>query len=240
MNKALIEIYPTPIDNGIYYILSQNSTFSEIFAKLGITMAEQFHALDLEYIYNRSGMKLVTDFMQMIYSKAIPNTNSLIAVIQMKFAKKWNELVSTLDYDYNPLEPYQMTVEDNLSEQIDRSRQTSGEHSQNINSTDNNETTRNDNDSTYGFNSDSSVPTDDTNSNGTYSGESATEQSGTNSSDESGKEERSSGRTINRSGNIGNHTIPELIDEQRALLQYQILEVFSSDLDSVICRSRYI
>lgn len=90
-------------------------------------------------------------------------------------------------------------------------------------STTKDKTTYTDNDEIYGFNSNDSIPTD------VDSGESNREYSRTNPKH----------REYTRKGNIGNITRQQLVEQERKVLQYQLLDVIYEDLVSILCRNAY-
>ena len=80
-----------------------------------------------------------------------------------------------------------------------------------------------DNDSTYAFNSETPVPTD------VSSGENSRAY----------KRENPKHREYERKGNIGNTSRQKLVEEERRVLEYQILETIYTDIASVLCRNSY-
>lgn len=90
-------------------------------------------------------------------------------------------------------------------------------------STTKDKTTYTDNDEIYGFNSNEKVPTD------VDTGESNREYSRTNPKH----------REYTRKGNIGNITRQQLVEQERKVLQYQLLDVIYEDLASILCRNTY-
>lgn len=259
--RKLNDLYPNPVQNGIFYAMSRNTDLKVLFGKLGIADDIDFHSIDLDYIYNHSGEKtlsvLATKYIeQFVFAEgfvvdpagnrvtfydAINSISNVMVlfVIKTRFFNKWEKLIDTLNEDYDFLSPYQMNVEEsgnNISEHtIDESTSNNGKIISEDSST--NENTNKS--SNYGYDSDTPSPADESEgtNNSSSSGTTTNTNTRTNTKTEDNKE--MSSRTIKRSGNIGNKTAQELINEQRELLKYQILDSIYEDLDSVLTRSCY-
>lgn len=259
--KKILDLYPRPFVNGIFYFMSKSNKFTELFSQLGMTTDEEIHSMDVDYILNHSGLKTLSILMDNIISQYVftenyvldpegnrltfkqaiesINTQVINIIIYNRFYTKWLNLVKTIKYDYDPLSPYKMDVEESGNDTSVKSTEDSNSYTNS--STDKGTTTSNEkkNESRNAFDSDSAVPTNSSETDTTNGIDTTNIQNGNNSRNTTEDTKRLTGRTISRVGNIGNHTMQELVDEQRQLLQYQIFDTIFEDLDSVLTRSRY-
>lgn len=261
--KRLIDIYSTPFISGIMYSLSKDSRFSNLFTILGIN-EEEAHAMDMEYIFNISGLKTASMLIDYLMNEYIIDNDKryvvdkwgrhityehflneldqqiINTILAVRFAKKWDNLANTLLIDYDVTKPYDMEVSDKLGidskTDVNNSRVYSGSTSGSNTATETNKQSNN----RYGFNSEDAVPADEVNENN--SGTNTSTTSANDNTTDIGKTSRTTtnNRTITRKGNIGNRSITELIEERRDMLKYQIITEIFSDLDSVLTRSKYI
>lgn len=261
--KKLIDIYKIPFTNGILFSLSNNSNFQPLFILLDMN-EDDIHSMDVEYIYNNSGLKtlsslirfmlnelvvdiegdlvLTTDGRYITYDKFITELDQKIinSIIKSKFLNKWLNLAKTLSIDYDVTSPYQMEIGDNVSfdgkKTNSNTRNSNSEQSGKTTSEGNNQN----NDNTFGFNSVEAVPAN--NNDGNYTDETNnTTNSSTDTTDEGNSTSVSTTeRNITRKGNIGNRSVTELIEERRNMLRYQLFDIIFSDLDSVLTCSKYI
>ena len=262
--KKLSDFYNKPFINGIFYEMSKDSDLSIILQKIGIN-EEVSHSIDVDYIYNNSGLKSLSCLLYNMIKGYVmyADTNDLVidstgnhvtwdyvvtkmdqqiinTIIKIRFKDKWTKLIETLNYDYDPLSPYQMKVTDennsNLtSNNTDSSSDTFDSNSDTTNTT--NETTDK---NIYGFNgADQPVPSEKNIRDKSDSIKDSTNSSRNRNGSSDYTREENNARNISRTGNIGNHTQMELIEGQRDVLQYQILSTIYSDLDSVLTRSKY-
>lgn len=190
MRKKLLDLYRNPRTNGIFFDMSQDESLKALFAPLGMSTDNDFHNMDFDYLYNRSGLKAMSVMIQVIADGYIMDDTgdwvrdryghlisyehmlSLIdeqvinSVIKTKFMKKWASLIETFSVEFDILNPYRMDTQTD-EEQSDET-QNSGGHTLSRTGTNKveesssgNETaTNSENDSTYGFNSVDAVPTD--------------------------------------------------------------------------------
>lgn len=274
--KKLLDVYPKPLIQGIFTAMYGVDKFKELFANVDLTTEDDFHAMDMDYLLNHSGLKTVSVLLEYIISGYVIDDDSEYAtlvdgrrvtwdyvmqvvdqdiidtIIDKKFYTKWSKLIETINYDYDPLSPFEMNVEetstDNLSstgtDKNSRDITTSdkGNNSSSIENVD----VGNDNMFKYGFNSTSSVPSDSKSTSNTFNSSNSNEYSNSqtasnafNSNQEYTRDSTGS-RTTTRTGNIGNITKQALINEQRELLKYQLFDTIYQDLDSVLTRSKYI
>ena len=131
---------------------------------------------------------------------------------------------------------YEKNTTDGLSTTSNTTSNRTADNTVNDKSTNNGST----NEYAYGFNSDIKVGTNDNVDNMKISRD-VTDKT-TTSSKNANKYDRvgTENTTIRRSGNIGNKSQQQLIEEERELLQWQLFDVIFNDLDSVLTRSKYI
>lgn len=256
--KTLLDFYSNPFKYGIFYALSKNPKFSELFKKLGLTEDDDIHSIDFDYYYNRSGLKTLSLAVQLIINGYIIEDEGLYVVIKnndrtqrvtwdyvlqqvdqdiinsiiaTKFLRRWEEAADTLYYDYDALNPYSMKVDTTYSDKLD----SEGSDSADRNSSATDASSLSSSDGVYGFNSTESSPSDTTSQKGENT---SSDESHTSSSN---KYERTTAgeRNVVRKGNIGNKSSQQLIAEQRELLRYQIFDMIYDDLDSILTLPKY-
>lgn len=274
--KRLLDFYKNPYQNGIFYSMSKIPDFVEIFQKLGINTENDMHAIDVDYLYNHSGLKTVSFMIEEILKGFIlDDDNSFVevksgkrvtwdyiineidfllvnTVIRIKYLKKWSDLADTVYVQFDMLKPYSMSVSEESKEELSSEGKDSSDTKDVTETTDTTSSSSSGQSSSKekgfrsGFNSSSPVPVENSESE-TESESSATENStqhventGTRSSKSEYSRGTTIGKTIIRSGNIGNRSSQELIEEQRKMLLYQIFDTIYNDLDSVLTRSKYI
>lgn len=261
--KKLLDFYSNPRQNGIFYSMSYDTQFSGLFRELGIETAQDYHSMDFDYLYNKSGLKTVSVMLENFIYGYVTDSDDEYAtlrnnkkvtwdyvitevdrdiinfILKTKYLKKWSELIKTLNQDFDMLSPYNMDIVDNSEDIMDSSG--SDSRTTDSSSTSTSEQTNNgeSHEQTYGFNSSTAVPnSDSTNQNSmdiNNTNEDKTTAVGTNKYNRS----NNISRTITRKGNIGNKSAQELIEEQREMLRYQIFDTIYSDLDDVLTRSKY-
>lgn len=261
--KTLNDLYSQPFLYGIIYDMFKDEKFADIFTALSID-EDGAHSLDVDYIYNNSGLKSISTLIQgllneyvvdenfdiivdnkgnrITYDKFINDIDKRIirTIIYHKYFLKWKNLISTLFVEYDVTSPYNMTIGDDVK--FDKTTDDNKNGTYKSDGGRGGSITREGNsaDKTYGFNSVNSVPVDDyNNSETTTEGYSDSRQD---SSTDIGKSvvDSKTHRDITRKGNIGNRSVTELIEEQRKMLTYQVFTEIYSDLDDVLTRSKYI
>lgn len=214
----LEDVFPNPRIYGFFKMLSESTT------NLGKWLKEHFaneiSSCDNEYIYNHSGKKLLSLLLlnningREIISDTAPLDNYTITVLcntfNSRFFDKWQKLYETLNFDFDPLRPYQMQITDETNDKLDST------NNRNYSDKSNN------GNKVYGFNSTEGVNN--------------TEGDTSNSGDSKDTYSRTNGinRTVTRSGNIGNATQQHLVEEQRQMLKWQFWEEVYQDADTIL------
>lgn len=163
----------------------ENWKVSAIFAVLNtkdVPWAQTVNAaqLDLDYIGNFSGRKIVSNLVESLLGEGEDATltaadlSMLCDIIVALYGTKWSKLWETMSFDYNPIENYSMvetmtndetvteygkthTRTDNLQHQ----RTDNLQHAKTGTETETPNTRTSDNASVYGFNSAEAVPSDE-------------------------------------------------------------------------------
>lgn len=260
----LIDFYKTPRTYGIFYAMSQNEKFSELFSSLGYSEPNDYHSMDIEYIYNHSGLKTVSTLLEQFLKGYIIDDNGdyvimndgkkvtweyvinlvdqdiINFILSQKFYNKWLELIKTLQTQFDALLPYSMTYERDTDDTLSSTNKNDSSYTNNGSSTDNSDSSGENNNSIYGFNSVSSVPTDENSNKRNIKRDITNTDNGVGSNSTEYSRTNNLHSVITRKGNIGNKSSQELIEEQRKMLQWQLYDVIFNDLDSVLTRSKYI
>jgi len=262
--EKLLDFYKNPRQNGIFFSMGKDTAFSNLFNTLGVTNDDGFHALDFEYMYNRSGLKTVSPMLEQMAAGYIMDDNSDIVhdtmhnrrvtwdymvtdvdqniitfVIKTKYLDKWTKLADTLNQDYDMIKPYDMEIDDTASDELKSNQlDETTTHDEGKTSQEQN-SSRSGNENRYGFNSTDAVPTNTDTVTTDTDGSGTTSNDGTRNSKSDYERTNETVRTIKRKGNIGNQSAQELIQKQRDMLMYQIFDTIYADLDDILTRSFY-
>ena len=152
--------------------------------------------------------------------------NSICKLIENRYKLKWSKLYDTLGFEYNPIKPFSLDVNEQVSDNLTSSSMTTNN---NDSETMQDYTTE----KRYGYQAgqDSPTPTDKSESKYKDEGSSTSENHYTRSNPRA--------RQTNRNGNIGNIPQQELIKRERELWEYQIYDVMFKDLDKVLVIATY-
>lgn len=161
-------------------------------------------------------------------------------LIDSKYYRKWSKLLDTFNLKYNAIRPYDINISDTMEENtendvnIKRATESSSD-SKTTEIVDNDETQN----SIYGFNSINAVPSDISTNKSQSNNNSNDKFESSGSSDTEQTKKITNDRNITRQGNIGNITQQELIERERELLQYQIIDTVYNDLDKIFTCGSY-
>ena len=200
--------------------------------------------LDLVYLGNISGCKPVSPLVRgLITDGELSDTNkgriatSMMALYLLKWAKLWN----TLQFEYNPIENYDMeeVMTDDVTE-IEYGHVHELVQEKGSTSTRTDGITVTETHSVQGFNSSAYIPSDQNvktptgNETITGSGED------TDTNTESGTDTHTRNYTLTRHGNIGVTTSQQMIESERKLWMWSFFyEVVFPDIDRLLCLSIY-
>lgn len=161
-------------------------------------------------------------------------------LIDAKYYNKWKKLWDTYKLKYDAIKPYQMEIVDSLEEESsnDKSSHNTSESSSSNTASDkiiNDETTN----SVYGFNSNNAVPSDKSKNISESENSSSDSSNSSNSSTSEQDVKSSSERNVSRLGNIGNITQQELIEKEREVWRYQIIDEIIYDISKILSCGSY-
>lgn len=244
MTKKLIDVFSEWTTNGIFhYLNSLNVPWQSENISLD---------LDLDYFGNYSGNKLISPLVEKLLNTdgelTEANIIKLANVIFVKHGRNWQELWDTLNYEYDPIENYNMLETHQGS---DTNAYTPVDYSEKVIQTPTNWQTETEGLSTdnssdtqtnyYGFGSAEPSPVQDTTNNvknkqtvkntGTFETETTKEGAEVNT--------LTHNTTLARSGNIGVTTTQQMIQAQRELWYFKIFDTVFKDVDNILTLSIY-
>lgn len=221
---TLGDIFQNPQKNGIISYLSSltdlpiSSVLNEI---IGDDFALNF---DIEYIYNKSGKKLISSLLMSFLenreeiSETFPLTKEQMTtishIISNRYTFKWQRLYDIYKTNYDAMSPYDMSIDEESSDTLDtKSKSTNSSTDQS---------------NFFGYNdtSDDGVPQ-------------SRDINTTERTDEYNRTNPKT-RTITRKGNIGNITKQELIEKERNVLKWQMWDTIYGDLDNILTSGIYL
>lgn len=216
--------------------LTDGGVFKALYsAHTDVAWLAAYESLDIEYYGNRSGDKRASPLLEALH-EAYPESalDKIAALLWNRYSTQWGKLWATADFEYKPLENYNMiekatpditrTRTPSLTEEVSRS-------------TDITTATDSQNDSAiFGFNSSTAQP--QANASG------ATSQRMTGSSDTNRDIKSTSGteietetgtRELTRSGNIGVTTSQQMMESEIDLWsKWDIVATIFRDVDKVM------
>ena len=220
----VIDLYPEPEKFGPFSnLLLIEGGMKDLLVSMGVT---DFHDIDMDYILNHSGSKLISKLVKYlimkndvtesgVYPLTAESYKVFSNVIINRFYIKWKRLWETLTKEYDFTSPLMIDTDEKITNTMDSANTHKGT----------NEYT--DKSSTYGFDTEDAKPVDED-----YSKDSTNRT-------ETYHRDNPITRKTQRKGNIGNLTPQELIDKQRKTLQWQFWNVAFEDVDSVISNGYY-
>lgn len=246
------DLYPTPFVQNVFTDMKTDTELNNILSVI-FKSDDEWIATGIEYIYNKSYSKRLSPLLEALLSgyvidsdykyvydmdKKITwgefterfNRKILNDVIRVRYRIKWAKLINALEtLKYEVLSPFHTDLEDNITQDF--------LGSDTINSTDNHSTTEDN--SVFPFNVNFEK---DENGNGVQQKPvpTSTNSESLNYTDKSNYERNGAHtRKASRSGNIGNMTNQQLIEEEINLRKNQIIDIIFDDLDSILTRNFY-
>lgn len=236
--KKINEIYKNYLNNkGIF------SFFTQSFEWL---TDENKNELNVLYHGFRSGEKTASSFLQKLYDEeeGITDNNATLIcnLLYVKFAKNWNKLWDTLNFEYNAIENYSM-IETETKDGAENYRETvesgsntnikNGSEIETITGTETNES------EIAGYNSDEYV--NDSKNTTEYNNRQNTKNYNNLTDDDTyentKKESEYENRELKRSGNIGVTTSQQMIQSERDLWMWNFYDKIFEDIDSLLTLS---
>lgn len=176
-----------------------------------------------------------------IYSLNTNDFKSISSLIENMYLDKWTKLFDTLNFEYNPIKPYDMTTSEKIGEKQGGTTSNSGSTDDSGSDTTTSKVILDKTeDSLYGFNSLEPVPSNKTENSSENSESSESNNKSTSSNITIHGRTNDIDRELSRTGNIGNITQQELIKQERDVSQYIIWDTIYDDLNRVFTRSKYI
>ena len=256
------DLFPNPDDNGPFLILSKaDNSIGGFLRSIVLNSEDLSHSIDMEYVYNHSGRKLLSRLITKLIEKNNVNISGgypisqldfsrICAIISARFANKWKRLYETVTAEFDPLKPFQMDIDEDIQNKLSSQRNNQNTENSTYNNeqneTVNSQTDGTERNNTFGFNgasSDDGEPRSKVISNETNNVENNATGSGATSQEQNRTEvyvrDNPIIRKTNRSGNIGNITLQELTNQQREMLQWQFWDVVFQDCDTVLTRGMW-
>lgn len=132
--KKLLQTINNPVEDGIFHHLYN------VFEWLD---EDKSHLLDTEYYLNHSGDKVISNMYSQLLdmeSKGVivSALSTIASVVKVKYKDTWDKLHDAIYADYNPIDNYSMTEQENVNTKVTNERNITNE--------------------LYGFNTPSAVP----------------------------------------------------------------------------------
>ena len=174
-------------------------------------------SIDIEWAIGRSNMKKLSPLVARMEDDGVDpmgdlESSVLVKLIAKRFIHKWEKIHDVLFADYNPIENYNMTEDENTGTDM-KTHTYEGDGASNVGEN-----------STYGFNSETPVPS------GRYEAKSAMQTEG---------DFQANHRKLTRAGNIGVTLTQRMIQAELDVRKNQLAEIIMSDLDSLLCQRAY-
>lgn len=128
------DLFPQPEDVGIFHIVSKsNTSLGDFLRSIGLNSEPYAHALDIEYVYNHSGEKLLSHLIKKLVKKNEVNVSGEYPITQLDFSRicdimsirfstKWERLYRTVTEDFNPLQPLQIETNEDIKDTLSSQR----------------------------------------------------------------------------------------------------------------------
>lgn len=260
--RRLEDLFPDPKDIGPFSVFSKaDNALGGFLRSIGLDSEELSHSVDSEYIYNRSGGKLLSRLVKNFIKKNNVNISGSYPISQLdfghicdimsiRFAYKWKRLYETVTADFDPLSPLNIVTDENIQNKLSSQRNNNDRkkstYQNQQNETGNSSTDGTEKNNTYGFNGATSEDGEprskvisDAKSN--Y-GTDTSEEGATSQTDERLEvyvRDNPITRKTTRSGNIGNISLQQLTNQQREMLQWQFWNVVFDDADTILTRGMF-
>lgn len=219
--KKLIEVITTPTES-IFYALQNLENADIPWADDNIN-----EELDLDYLFNRSGNKIISTLTEFFVDRDTGKIDdlsmiTLAKVIYTKYGAKWVKEYATLSLQYNPINNYDMVEQ--MTNDI-TTHQFGHTNTRTDNTDETIETEK------AGFNSTDYTPSDKVNTKG---------NAGTVADVETGTNTDTRNYRLTRSGNIGVTTSQQMIESERKLWLWNFFdEIVYPDIDRVLTINMY-
>lgn len=163
--------------------------------------------------------------------------------INDKYKHKWNRMVNIAKLEYDPIHNYSDVMSESITDNDDTTKNDSGSVNEDNSFSKNEQRTNtgNEENSIYGFNSSSAVPSKESEASLTYgSNISVSEDKDKTISNETTSErDYTRSRSVSHSGNIGNLSYQNLINQEIELWKWSIVDQVVSDVADVLTLNIY-
>lgn len=167
------------------------------------------------------------------------NADALAVIIWERFKLRWQKLAATMTAEYNPINNYEMVEEASETRDLTNTDDTTVTTDYGKTLTTESEASAEQNNSAYGFNSTYDVPTDKQEGVNNVSGSETYAGRDTDTVDGTKTESGTITRTLTRSGNIGVTTSQQMLESERNLWQFDLINIIFTDIDSILCLKVY-
>ena len=216
--------------------------------------ADDADVLDLEYLGNHSGGKIISPLVYRLLevgsneTLTSGNITTLAKIIANRYGRQWVKLAAVFEAEYNPIENYSMieNMTDDTKETVyghKNTRQNNLSHTKTGTETlENGLEVVTDRD-VYGYDSGTATPSEKETA--TNSGDDVTRynttdaDTGTQSDTESGTDTETRNYELTRSGNIGVTTSQQMLQSEIDLWQYDFLKIVYANIDDVLTIAVY-
>ena len=226
--RRLVDVWDNYLNKGIFYLL-----YHYYAEDLKLFESFNFYELDLDYFGNHSGRKATSPLIDILLEDYeldeldISLKSKLADIIFVKYGLKWNKLYDTLVAEYNPIENYSMTEED----KPDYINKITGKQNSKIKV----DTSNTRDSGLYGFNSTEATPV------ASETGVIAqTSEGKENFNNQESEETRKGKRVLTRKGNIGVTTTQQMLESERRLWFWSLVEQAFEDVDEVLTSNYYL
>lgn len=240
--KTLIDVIPNPSNA----IITALNTFDIPWKNNNYYVPD-----DMDYILNHSATRIISRMVNILLDNNGVLTENALAilanVIFKMYNRKWQKLYDTFNFEYNPINNYDMIEQMDETTTRDYTNQSTRtdnlSHSNNVTVDGTNQNIGEIKTDLQGFNSTTYNPTDKENSTIDETQHTVTitseQNTGTQGVSHSGDDDGTRNYTLTRSGNIGVTTSQQMIDSERKLWEYNFVAMVYHDIDAVLTIQYY-
>ena len=253
MNKDRFSYRLSDVFTGI----TGGALFTAINTAMGesaIFPADDTDILDLEYLGNHSGGKIISPLVYRLLqvgeneTLTAGNVTTLAKIIANRYGRQWVKLAAVFEAEYNPIENYSMTetMTDDVKETVYghvNTRENDLTHEKSGTETLENGLQVVTDSDVYGYDSGTATPSEKETA--TNSGDDVTRydttdtDSGTQTDTESGTDTETRNYELTRSGNIGVTTSQQMLQSEIDLWQYDFYKIVYANIDEVLTIAVY-
>ena len=208
----------------------------------GIPWEVSSAVLDLDYIGNHSGDKIISPLLSKMLEQDEASTLSaarleaLANILVARYGEKWTRLYNIFSFEYDPIQNYSMEEKlTNDTEELTHGKQTQRTDALNKSITDTPRVATEQDIYIYGYDSSTESPSGKTvNPAPTGTNQTSESDTGTQTFTDSGKDTKTRNYTMTRKGNIGVTTSQQMIESEIKLWQWDFFKQVFSDIDKLL------